>query len=57
MSNEGTISIFQEVNKTSFEEPQLAVAEGSEQTISGVTEAETTEEPGIEPVKSEPTTN
>jgi len=29
MSNEENISIFQEVNKTSFEEPQQAVAEES----------------------------
>ena len=30
MSNEEKISIFQEANKTSFEEPQQAVAEESE---------------------------
>ena len=55
MSNEEIISIFQEVNKTSFDESQQAVAEESEPTIPETTEAETTEEP--ETVESEPTTN
>ena len=57
LSNGGTISIFQEANKTSFEEPQQAVAEESEPTIPEATEAEATEEPETEPVESEPTTN
>jgi hypothetical protein len=55
MSNEEKISIFQEVNKTSFEEPQQAVAEESEPTIPGAAEGETIENP--ETVESEETIN
>ena len=53
MSNEEKISIFQEVNKTSFEDPQQAVAEESEP---GQSEPEENPE-WTDTIETEPTDN
>jgi hypothetical protein len=53
MSNEEEISIFQEINKTSFEEPQQAVAEESEP---GQSEPEENPE-WTDTIETEPTDN
>ena len=53
MSNEEKISIFQEANKTSFEEPQQAVAEESE-----LWQSEPEENPEwTDTIETEPTDN